>query len=587
MKHRPIYIVAAALAVLSFSSASAQEQEFDVEDVRYVVDGVSTISPFELGETLDPYMGGITLTHDDVILRGTGPEIRLSRRFSVGRRDETAKLLGEMGNWYLSIPSMNTWVAATERRAQDNDYKKEWAVEQIGHVDRYARCSSFQQPPGSREESARHWWEGVSLRDQNFLSELILMRSSDGKYPVPAINQPNFPTSYPLLTKGGWVIGCLSATANGVPGEGFLAISPQGFRYWFNHIVYKEGYPSSPVSYEGRSYRTLRDRAYAYVTRIEDQFGNFVTYKYGPYGPVNISASDGRQVNIDWDQQLGVVSRIVANPGHEQRVFLYTYSAGDDGTNRVLSTVRLPDASRWTFTSPPWTYMKTRATSSLDCVDLVLYPDRNDVTTPFVVNTPSGLTATYSFKVVGRGRSFAQRKPGGPIPGSGCLPANKYHTPRSLISKSYQGPGVDQSWTYSYEVNSTFSDDCELPGANCRDYTRTTINNPNGSRDVLYVNNKNNSRIEGLLMKAERYGVGAELLETELYAYATSDSDLVRFKVGNLYYGIETDGYREESNVPLVSRQTLMNGNTYTWRVDEFDGMARPTKVSKFSGASQ
>jgi hypothetical protein len=554
--------------------AHAQDQSFDAEDFRMNVDALTAPNAIELGENYDPYLGVVTLTNEELVLVGIGPDIRLSRRFKIGQRDETARLQGQFGNWYLSVPSVHTWIAATGTNVVD----REWVVARLGSADRYSRCSKFNEPPGNREESAKHWWEGVTLTDEHFNAELILSRVPESMYPVPSITAAGLPSTYPLLTKSGWVLGCLATTSNGVAGEAFMGISPDGNRYWFNHMIYKGGYPAPSVSYDGRSYTTSRSRAYLSVTRVEDRFGNYVAYSYGQHGLSGIVASDGRAVSIEWNSD-GRISKIVANPGAEQRVFEYAYVANEEGATGVLSQVTRPDGSQWKYTTPLWSYSKTRNPWKDDCSGSILFPSANDATTPMLAEAPSGMTATYEYRVVGRGRSF--------VTASGaCTTQNKYLVPRSLVRKTYSGPGLNHSWAYSYEVNASTSTQCSAPGAACRDYTRTTILNPDQTSEIIYVNNKHLSRIEGQVVRVESRNANSGTLSDETYEYANSDADLISYKVGKLYYGMKLDSGSAESNVPLRKQSQTISGSKLTYEVLSFDQMARPVQVRKYSQPS-
>ena len=80
-------------------------------------------------------------------------------------------------------------------------------------------------------------------------------------------------------------------------GEGFLATTRDGTRYWFDHMAqFHETLLSSPTSGGSTATPLSRRRNALYVTRVEDRFGNSVSYSYSntatsPVRLTSISAS--------------------------------------------------------------------------------------------------------------------------------------------------------------------------------------------------------------------------------------------------------------------------------------------------------
>ena len=57
---------------------------------------------------------------------------------------------------------------------------------------------------------------------------------------MAGVTNPSKPTdgrTYYWVTKDQWDFSALPETANGVPGGGFLALAPDGTRYWFDQVV--------------------------------------------------------------------------------------------------------------------------------------------------------------------------------------------------------------------------------------------------------------------------------------------------------------------------------------------------------------
>jgi YD repeat-containing protein len=183
-------------------------------------------------------------------------------------------------------------------------------------ADETARCTNFAEPPivyvnvrgqAITQWDPNKWWNGVQLIDPGQASQDVMPRSPQNMQ-VPQISGMTFP----LVTKGNWVISCLASTANGQPGEAFLAIAPNGMKYWFNRLTYRVLTSSS--SPKGSLRRQEGDMQ---VTRIEDRFGNAVTYTYAADGTLSeIDGSDGRKVVLTYT--------VWQNPAIDQ--VLHTYS---------------------------------------------------------------------------------------------------------------------------------------------------------------------------------------------------------------------------------------------------------------------
>src|SRR6185437_11890661 len=158
--------------------------------------------------------------------------------------------------------------------------------------------------------------------------------------PSPELPAPPSGT-YPWITKSFWRISCESSTANGYPGEGFIAVSPKGVKYHFDYVVQV---PTAKIVRgwnPGSSGTDSQNRNVVYflVTRIEDRFGNWVTYQYSGNHLQSIASKDGRRIDLVWNGDN------VASASSS----LGTWRYGYDGT--ALRAVTRPDESKWQFAS--------------------------------------------------------------------------------------------------------------------------------------------------------------------------------------------------------------------------------------------
>ncbi len=169
------------------------------------------------------------------------------------------------------------------------------------------------------------------------------------------------------MTTDKWLVGCLPATTSGEPGEGFYALAPDGTKYWFEHLVYtqadtmmkalwsgsplrnaeaagtKNGAPTPQIV--GDSDQLQRRYAALLVTRVEDRFGNWVTYSYTAGRLTSIDASDGRHVGLI--NNNGFITSITVGSGPTSRTWSYNY-INQPATN-WLASVTAPDGSLWQY----------------------------------------------------------------------------------------------------------------------------------------------------------------------------------------------------------------------------------------------
>src|SRR5690606_12861354 len=163
------------------------------------------------------------------------------------------------------------------------------------------------------------------------------------------------PTSggpYTWVTEGNTYFSCLSQIKNGpvgVTSEGFFAIDSNGNKYWLDHMAqypeprYQKFHTEMMVWGEPvRIYKIAnRKKNVLYASRVEDRFGNWVTYTYSnsynqPVRLTGINASDGRSLTLQYNSN-GYVSSV----SDGSRTWTYTYS------NDSLTRVTLPDGSQW------------------------------------------------------------------------------------------------------------------------------------------------------------------------------------------------------------------------------------------------
>ncbi len=87
------------------------------------------------------------------------------------------------------------------------------------------------------------------------------------------------------------------------------AISPEGTKYWFDWLVFSDPATTSltPVRepdgldpWLSRAETIRTTEASLMVTKVEDAYGNYISYEYTGKKLTRISASDGRRVDFKW-----------------------------------------------------------------------------------------------------------------------------------------------------------------------------------------------------------------------------------------------------------------------------------------------
>lgn len=463
----------------------------------------STVAPLDqnaFGERLDKYKGDLSFHQTDLVLKGTGPDIVIGRTYELGRYRKGDGPLG-FADWSPSIPHMLTRGSA----------EKPWRVVQ---QDALKRCTFFSASGPVIPIPVREWWEGYELVDELGRTQMPMRR--DPNNPVAPSNNP---AGYPVVTQAGWQASCLPQTSNGQEGEGFSFLSPAGNRYRLDRLLVSrrsqvhilERDPAPPV-------RARVSTLAMVASRIEDRFGNFVDYNFDGDRLISISGSDGRLVTFEWNDD--VITAMNANG----RVWTYSYAI--EGTSAIskfksLKSVTQPDGSRYTFDLGAF-YSLVAPPPPTECAP----PDTSAISRPVQASMagPSGLSATYLLNVARRGRSNVPYEcvPGNAMSEEHVVTPSAYDV-YALSSRTYTGPGVNQTWQYAYGApNPSWTHQC---AGGCIRTVQTTETLP-GGRWVRSTFSNEWGAYEGKLVAVEDGGTGATLpTRTTRYHYAPSSGN--------------------------------------------------------------
>ena len=238
---------AQAQAVRAAEVVAAQEYD------KYI-DKHKTIHPLDwslFGEQINARDGGVSFKVVDGELEGAGPTLKIVRTFKLRETNRFVDTSGtEAIGWNFEVPRMKTVVNAT---AGTIDSPYGW---QVPGADKNARCSHFAAPGLIRfADFARlwddhEWWSGYQIVDDTGNEQEVLRATS------PETQAAGFVA----VTSGNWRLSCLASTSNGQPGEAFLAIAPDGTRYWFDYLVYTNADSMSKTYEQTPSYKQAERR---------------------------------------------------------------------------------------------------------------------------------------------------------------------------------------------------------------------------------------------------------------------------------------------------------------------------------------
>jgi YD repeat-containing protein len=601
-----------SLGVMPVYADEYAYQDYAAERIENLTE-IPHINSDIFGERFSPYRGTLAFEVEDVLLKGNGPAISIRRRFDVISQMGTGLMVRNLADWDLELPRMETFVPDDET---DTKYSGDPHARWLGSDGSAARCTKFGLWRSPVEETpSQDWWPGVDLVIPGYGHQDIQRRASNYTL-APTLTVNGSVTSFPLVTKQNWAISCLGQTKNGQPGEGFLAVSPDGTKYWFDWMTFEwAGKAVGPSSYlYPPLYEFWRTKASLLVTRVEDRFGNYVTYRYDGRKLVEVSASDGRHLTLDWiskDDLWGrqsydtgprftyyYLEKVTVQPASATpRVWKYVYGfgyplgtssdwikyQGDKWYNAGhLRNVILPDGSSWRFDLE---HFSNRCPAPGYC-------NNSMSATVGSITAPSGLKGSYTI-----GDVPYESVPGRPWDTLGSDPGDEYVCPNDfycptysgwaraarLTTRKYSGPGIDYTWTYRYPYQSGNA------------YAVAWITDPLGGRivfgtdarstDLLSIEpltpNEDLSSTEGNVFYIEKYHAGSTepvYVESLVYASSKTHGFLDRLGTTPLLYANKPQLERLR---PLQKRVIKQDGVEFVWEVNSFDILGRPTNVTR------
>jgi YD repeat-containing protein len=448
-----------------------------------------------------------------------------------------------------------------------------------------ARCSIPSRPDAAMTVNgityagtADDVWHGYYLQVPGAGEQELLV---DNQTKTP---RPTDGATRPWITKDGWRLGCLTNVSN-YAGEGFLAISPAGVKYYFDYAI---ATPIKPYSVPQLGGVVARTRIALMASRIEDRFGNWVTYSYSGDKLSSIQASDGRSIALNYNGDL--ISSIQANG--QTWTYGYEFSTAyptQQGAYR-LKTVTQPDGSQWTYSIASGNMLPTRESPAgggpKKCIS---EPDAMNGAVSLQITHPSGAVGLFAFTYTRQYRTHTPSHPcdyvGKPTP-TPYVPG--YLDNYSLGSKTVTGPGLPQQvWNYWGDTprsnNFYTSGQATDPCPTCVPSKIVKIVNPDGtatSYEFGFMYGLNDGR---LLSTTVLNASGNTVSKTSNTYFADGDVAGQPFpaEMGQSLLRIPNP----LTNVlrPLLSKTVVQDGTSYTWTANSFDAFARALSVTRAS----
>lgn len=569
--------LAALFACFCLSNAQAQDakQPWEEYDKLITSRGVVTAHGSGLfGDKVDLYRGALSFSVTDISLPGNSSlPVALTRTMTVSNR-RLYPNQGMLADWELDLPHLTGVYAPT------------WAAD---------RCSATRGPGTAFASSTAYgqdeYWQGVQANMPGGGEMLVANQSA----PRPSSGGP-----YPWMTSAFTYFSCLPSIANGA-GEGFLAITSDGTRYWFNHMAqYYEPQLASPLTTVGipTPHPLTRKRVALYATRVEDRFGNWVIYSYSnsaaaPARLSSIQASDGRQITLTYNPQGHLQT---ADNGSHSWTYGYVYPAGGKPT---LTTVTLPDTSRWSLNLAALS--NAEIVFDGDQLRSCEIPGMVVAAGPFVgsVTHPSGAVGEFEVGHRRLGRSNVPM-----FCANWEYPTNNRLNDVAIVArdmdvlalarKSISGPGVTPAtWVYDFTSTRTWAagtgpkcetEDCLEPvcvSDSCAGSTWAKVTGPD-NRWKRYTFGNSYRYNEGKLREVEQ-GEGTVTLRTETTAYELAQSGQpFATPVGSTLQG-RGGGFTSSYLQPKRSHAISQDGATFSSTLSAFDAFARPSQAVRSS----
>lgn len=614
---------ATALFVSSFASVAGTDYQDEYEKKIKASQDVGVLGNDLAGDRVNFYTGATSFGATDISLPGNALPLSLSRSYEVGYDNHVASYPGPdtytreiettrihaFGDWDLDVPHISTTMTQSGGWIIDSTTptKRCSAVGQVTS----AGVAADGAPPyvdSIWRFHANAYWSGYTLHTPGGEQSMLLAS-------LPNAERPSTGGPFHWTTNQDWWISCLPTIANSGGGEGYLALSPDGTRYTFNWLSRRnvssimDRSEKDPDGY-GPLYRHYVFRAEFMMlpTRIEDRFGNWIKYEWSNDEFARLTRMSSGAVGSTVAEQsinLSYQDGRISSATDGARTWRYEYTVGR------LSKVTLPDATAWQydflslgFDPPPTPHCNTDVSPYSPEYYWVCFGNGEigEYFNDALVVHPSGAQIYFTF-----GNHFQYS------------PNSDGSYPMGLTSKVISGPGLETAtWKFAFLPSKE-----EIKQA-CRAGTCPT----QIMTDQVNPDNSINRRIFGVTPTLDESvllgelegslsanGGGSPAITTSVRWAAILDDIAPASGAVPVFYK-ETDylmapsgqataytvqvganpvisgmfpqvqAFASERRLPVVTRNLVQQGVTFTSLTNTFDKFARPTQtVRRSTGA--
>ncbi|WP_164852328.1 colicin E5-related ribonuclease [Rheinheimera riviphila] len=526
-----------------------------------------------MGEQIDLSTGSLSFKQTDIQVPGNfAIPVAVTRITGTADVEYSANRL--LGDWSLDLPYIATSMASID----GSTFTGSWAANKA--------CSGPLNPGSELSYSAstlevKDYWSGDNVYIPGQGSATLLHKDA----------------ATPRTTNKNWRIECFT-TASG--SEGFRVTTQDGTKYTFDKLRLVRGLdigkapagsvfdptPIDPAPIDppglnlpGTLVYYQHYHTFMLATKVEDRFGNWVTYNYVGNRLDTIKASDGREISFGYETIKGddYVSRATA---HGQ---IWNYSYIDKQTDPKLGKVTRPDGKFWEFKySPAYNSYNKSSTTYGQCLNY-----EGIYTHSVTITHPNGAIGTFEKRSTTHGRTEVPRYRLGPVNDKNydySFAIDICFNAISLMKKTISGAGLPtMQWHYSYSENiGAFSGEPKFApgqvtvpansGIDAGDLKFSTVKAPDGSVTKHYFSRKFTFE-DGKELFSDQYDKdGVTLLRR-------SESKFMQGK----RYGSAGDNGLATSNLQIKEYSVLTTESKKTDPIDGYFGSDDSEFLTQFS----
>jgi RHS repeat-associated protein len=509
-----------------------------------------------MGEQIDLNTGALSFKQTDIQVPGNfAIPVAITRITGTADVEYSANRL--LGDWSLELPYVSTTMASID----GNTFTGSWAANKA--------CSGPLNPgtEPSYEASTltvQDYWSGDNLYIPGQGSATLLYKDA----------------ATPRTTNKNWRIECFTTPSGS---EGFRVTTNDGTKYTFDKLRLVRGldigksrangsvsFDPPPIDPPGQDQPTAlayyrQYHTFMLATKVEDRFGNWVTYNYVGNRLDTIKSSDGREVAFGYEVIKGndYINRVSA---HGQ---VWNYAYIDKDASPKLGKVTRPDGKFWDFKYSPFYNAYNKSTTTYgQCLN---YESNQSHT--MTITHPNGAVGTFEKRSTTHGRTDVPRHKLGPVNDRNyefSFAIDICFNAISLMKKTLSGAGLPtMQWDYSYSGNiGAFAGEPKFApgqvtvpansGIDAGDLKFSSVKAPDGSVTKHYFSRKFNWE-DGKELFSDQYDKdGVTLLRR-------SESKFIQGK----RYGSAGDNGLPTSNTQIKEYSVL---TTESKKIDPIDG---------------